>query len=142
MGGSRGKNVHFAWLTDSIGWVALTSSRYAGITLVLILLATGVFAVGTTKITTNVDVADVLPRGDYNTTAAKQLTTDFKSAFTMQVTLQFHVDPEGDQWAEDNREKIPQRRTNSNRLNITDEVYVRAMAQAVDYIKGHLAKKT
>lgn len=136
MGGAQRPNVHFRWLTDAIGWLALTSSRHAKTTLLILLLATIFFGSGVQKITTNVDVADVLPRGDYNTTAAKQLTSEFKSAFTMQVTLQFHVDPEGDQWAEDNREKLPNRRTNSNRMNITDEVYIRAIAQAVDFIKA------
>lgn len=128
---SSASRERFRWLTNAIGHVSLTASRYAKTTLLLVLGATLVLGLGVTKLHTNVDVADVLPRGDYNATAAKLLTRDFKSAFTMQVTLQFHVDPRGATWERDNAEKLPLRQTSPNPKNVTDEVYIRAMAQAV-----------
>lgn len=135
-GGSEQANQRFRWLTNAIGSLALTSSRYAKSTILIVLVLTAYFAVGTTLLTTNVDVADVLPRGNGNTTAAKELTADFKSAFTMQVTLQFHIDDTGQQWAKDNREKLRFRQTEERPNNITDEVYIRAMAQAVAFMKA------
>lgn len=129
------RKVPFATVTRAIGAVSLFASRHAVITLVLVLLVTAGLGAGTTRLTTNVDVADVLPRGDYNTTAAHELTKHFKSAFTQQVTLQFHVDESKVLWQLDNSKKIPNRRTTANAANITDEVYIRAMAQAILYIR-------
>src|SRR5688500_9832528 len=144
MAGAAPKPSSFRFLTNAIGAVSLPASRHAVLTLVIIGLLTGVFAFGATKLTTNVDVADVLPRGDHNTTAAKLLTKEFKSAFTMQVTLQFHVDGRdngyqfqcGSNFAADSRDYLPSRRTTPNCGNITDEVYIRAMAQAVAFMKA------
>ncbi len=128
------------WLSNTIGNLALGASRYAGLTLLIVLLTTAGLGYGVTKLHTNVDVADVLPRGDYNTTAAQQLTSEFKSAFTMQVTLQFHIDEKGAKWTQDNREKLAARLPNSydarSHFNITDEVYIRAVAQAVEFMRA------
>lgn len=120
-----------------------------------VLLATIVFGFGVSKITTNVDVADVLPRGDPNTEAAHNLTERFRSTFTQQVTLQLHVDEVGNAWAKDNAKleyrylqmvtgpasqgglPVNQFPTNirPDQLNITDEVYVRAMEELVRFIQ-------
>lgn len=136
--GAEGKD-RTAWLGDAIGGLSLLASKYAKTTLLIVLLTTGVFVNGVTKLTTNVDVADVLPRGDYNTTAAHALTKDFKSAFTLQITLQFHTDqsPGAGMWAKDNRDKLSARQTPARANNITDEVYIRAIAQMVDFMKAH-----
>lgn len=139
----RRRKEPFQLLTKAIGGLALLASRHAKVTLIVITLVTVVLGYGTTKLTTNVDVADVLPRGDYNTTAAHKLTDQFKSAFTEQVTLQFHVDGDtsgfqfqcGSNFARDSASKIPNRRTSPNCANITDEVYIRAIAQAIDFMK-------
>lgn len=122
-------------LTRAIGGLSLLASRYALLTLIAVAVTSMVLFQGLGKLTTNVDVADVLPRGDGNTTAAKRLTTDFKSAFTMQVTLQFHIDETGQNWRKDDREKLPFRSDAGSSRNITDEVYIRAMAQAVAFMK-------
>lgn len=124
-------------------------------------MLTIVFGYGVTAITTNVDVADVLPRGNPNTEAAQNLTERFRSTFTQQVTFQVHVDERGTRWEEDNR-KLAFRDTNvapvplelpeglpelplpelpvqvavaADHLNITDEVYIRAIAEMVDFIQ-------
>ncbi len=143
-GPERRQKEPFQLLTKAIGGLSLAASRHAKVTLIIIALITVVLGYGTTKLTTNVDVADVLPRGDYNTTAAHKLTDQFKSAFTEQVTLQFHVDGDtsgynfqcGPNYATDSAQKIPSRRTTANCANITDEVYIRAIAQAIDFIKN------
>ena len=143
MAGLAPKAGSFRFLTNAIGALSLTASRYAVATLLVIGLLTAVFGYGATKLTTNVDVADVLPRGDHNTTAAKLLTKEFKSAFTMQVTLQFHVDGRdqgyqfqcGPNFALDSAQKLPLRRTSPNCKDVRDEVYIRAMAQAVEFMK-------
>lgn len=142
-GPGPGRQEPFRLLTNAIGGLSLAASRNARATLVVIALITLVLGFGTTKLTTNVDVADVLPRGDYNTTAAHKLTDQFKSAFTEQVTLQFHVDGDttgyqfrcGPNYAADSASKLPTRRTSAACANITDEVYIRAMAQAIDFMK-------
>lgn len=141
---STPSRVPFAGLSRAIGGLSLLASRYAKTTLVLVALTTVALGYGTTKLTTNVDVADVLPRGDYNTTAAHKLTDQFKSAFTEQVTLQFHVDGEmqgyqfqcGANFQRDSDTKLPDRRTTANCANITDEVYIRAINQAITFMRG------
>jgi predicted RND superfamily exporter protein len=128
--------VPFEPLARAIARLALASSRNAKVTLVLILALTAFFINGATQLHTNVDVADVLPRGDYNTTAAKQLTKDFKSAFTQQVTIQFTVDDRStgyQKWTEDNAKKLPNRQSPQRPGNITDEVYVRAVQQFTEF---------
>jgi len=127
-----------ATISRAIAAVALTSSRYAWTTLLVVALVTAAMVQGASHLHTNVDVADVLPRGDGNTSAAHELTREFKSAFTLQITLQFHVDasPGGAQWAKDNRDKLPLRQTAAHPGNITDEVYIRAIDQAIAYMKS------
>ncbi|MGQ0535921.1 MAG: MMPL family transporter [Methanobacteriota archaeon] len=117
-----------------IARLSLVSARRAGTTVLVVLLITAGFAGGLTKITTNVDVADVLPRGDANTTAAKNLTARFKSAFTQQVTLQVRVNDAVCE--EDSARKLPLRRTTMNCGNITDEVYVRALDEMYQYVNA------
>ncbi len=112
-------------------------------------ILTVVFGYGMAQITTNVDVADVLPRGNYNTEAAHNLTEKFKSTFTQQVTLQLHVDdaPGHPDWNRDNGKllfryqglPIPNAPGSTNGLqadagNITDEVYVRATDELVRFV--------
>ncbi len=142
-------------------WCSDHAKAVIGVTLVLTL----VFGYGVTTITTNVDVADVLPRGNPNTDAAQNLTERFRSTFTQQVTFQVHVDEGGSRWAADNA-KLTYRGTNPGTNaglplppipglpiptpdtpvpvaatpdpgNITDEVYVRAIEEMVDYIQAH-----
>ncbi|MBI2077001.1 MAG: MMPL family transporter [Euryarchaeota archaeon] len=146
MGHGAGQKVPFEGLARAIGAVSLFASRNAKVTLVFIALVTSFFVVGATKLTTNVDVADVLPRGDGNTTAAHTLTDEFKSAFTQQVTLQFHVDVSytgptqfqcGPNWVKDNQEKLAFRRTTPQCGNITDEDYIRAVDQALHKIREY-----
>lgn len=108
----------------------LTSARFPKTTLAVVLLVTLLMAQGVPLIETDVNVVDVLPRGDPNTEAAQNLTQRFKSAFTQQTTVMFRVDP--DVWAEDNA-RLPNRVTSRNPNNISDEVYVRAIEQAVTF---------
>lgn len=129
----------FEPLARAIARLALLSSRHAKTALIVVLVVTLGLGFGVTKLNTNVDVADVLPRGNYNTTAAKQLTVDFKSAFTQQVTLQFSVNMTGDfsKWRADNERFLEDRQTAETPGNITDEVYVRAIQQFTDYMLEH-----
>ncbi len=119
-----------------ISRIQLWSSRNAATVVFTVLVITAATGMGITKITTDVDVADVLPRGNGNTTAAQNLTTEFKSTFTQQVTLQFQKNP--DQCERDSHRVLGQRDSlnpNQDRRrvteidcnNITDEVYVRAL---------------
>jgi predicted RND superfamily exporter protein len=143
-GPERREHEPFRLLTNTIGGLCLVASRRAKTTLIVIAVVTVALGIGTTRLTTNVDVADVLPRGDYNSTAAHKLTDQFKSAFTEQVTLQFHVDGDtsnfqfrcGPNFAADSAAKLPNRRTTANCANITDEVYIRAIAQAIEFMKS------
>ena len=86
----------------AIARLSLFSSRHAWGVLTACLLVTIVLGFGVSRITTEVDVADVLPRGNPNTEAAHALSREFKSTFTQQVTLQLHVDGSGEAWARDN----------------------------------------
>ena len=141
-------------IAKGIAGLSLWSSRHARTVLVLVLVLTGAAGYGVSKITTDVDVADVLPRGDPNTAAAHNLTDRFKSTFTQQVTFQVHVDEATGyaHWARDN-ERLQYRSTavllpprgdqplptpymvQADATNITDEVYVRAMAEMVAFIQ-------
>lgn len=132
--------------------VSIFCSRHAKLVLVLAILLTGIFGYGLSRIDTNVDVADVLPRGNYNTVAAHNLTDRFKSTFTQQVTLQVHIDEAGAHWERDNRLLAYREDASSSvlellnnpqafsvkadRTNITDEVYVRAIEEMVAFIQA------
>lgn len=140
-------------VADALAALSIGASRHARATLIVILLLTAGFGYGLTTITTNVDVADVLPRGNYNTEAAHNLTAKFRSTFTQQVTLQLHVDESQSHWARDNAKLIYRNQAlpvasggpgdpsgpgslAPNPHNITDEVYVRATAELVEFIQA------
>ncbi|MEK6975610.1 MAG: MMPL family transporter [Candidatus Thermoplasmatota archaeon] len=153
-------------VAGGLAQVSIWCSNHAKAVIAVTLVLTLVFGYGVTTITTNVDVADVLPRGNPNTEAAQNLTERFRSTFTQQVTLQVHVDESGARWAADNA-KLLYRGTNPvtnvglplpigledlplpdtpltptveatqpDPLNITDEVYVRAIGELVDFIQN------
>ncbi len=119
--------------------------------MVFVLLMTVTLGYGVTLITTNVDVADVLPRGNPNTAAAHNLTESFRSTLSQQVTFQLHVDESGTHWAHDNAmldrctqdnpfycpegEKSGSYRLRPDHTNITDEVYIRAMQELSAFIE-------
>ena len=121
-----------------IARISLFGMRNAKTTVALVLAATLVAGYYATGVTTNVDVADVLPRGDPNTDAAHNLTQKFKSSFTQQVTFQFHVldveDAEQRALYEANNRSLPERKTDARPGNITDEVYVRAIAETIAFV--------
>ena len=146
-------------IANGLAQVSIWSSNHAKAVIAMTLVLTIVFGYGVTTITTNVDVADVLPRGNPNTDAAQNLTERFRSTFTQQVTFQVHVDERGTRWEADNA-KLLYRDTNTvpvplqvpeglpplplpgapvavaaDALNITDEVYVRAIEELVDFIQ-------
>ncbi len=138
-------------VANAIAGTSLWSSRHARTVVTATLAITIALGYGITLITTNVDVADVLPRGNPNTEAAQNLTTQFRSTFTQQVTLQIHVDESGEKWATDN-EKLQYRylgfpapssgdqqdqpwQLQPSHLNITDEVYVRAIHEMQEFIQ-------
>jgi predicted RND superfamily exporter protein len=142
--------------------ISIGCSNHAKAVIAAVFLITVVMGYGVSTITTNVDVADVLPRGNPNTDAAQNLTERFRSTFTQQVTLQLHVDESGARWREDNA-KLTHRVSSlilapdsglpplpidlpgqagplvinvaPDPLNITDEVYVRAIEELVDFIQ-------
>lgn len=121
-----------------IARVSLFGMRNAKTTVALVLGVTLVAGYYASGITTNVDVADVLPRGDPNTDAAHNLTAKFKSSFTQQVTFQFRVlDPANATqkalYDAESTQKLPERVTEERPGNITDELYVRAMAEVIDF---------
>lgn len=122
-----------------IARISLFGVRNPKTTVALVLATTLVAGYYATFVTTNVDVADVLPRGDPNTEAAHNLTQKFKSSFTQQVTFQFHVLDMGDPaqaalYEAENKSKIPNRVTTAHPENITDELYVRAIAETIAYV--------
>ncbi|MGB0653686.1 MAG: efflux RND transporter permease subunit [Thermoplasmatota archaeon] len=138
-------------VSRAIAGTSLWSSRHAKTVVAVTLFLTIGLGYGITLINTNVDVADVLPRGNPNTAAAQNLTTNFKSTFTQQVTFQLHVDESADYWNRDNalleyrNLGIPVGNANGNpqaplpvepdHLNITDEVYIRAMEEMKLFIQ-------
>jgi predicted RND superfamily exporter protein len=149
-------------VSSGLAAISIWCSRNAKAVIAATFLITVVMGYGVSTITTNVDVADVLPRGNANTDAAHNLTERFRSTFTQQVTLQVHVDESGTNWRRDN-ERLQYRATSiafgpdsgapplpvplpgaagpvvlENRpdpANITDEVYVRAIEEMVDFIQ-------
>ncbi len=136
---------------NAIAGTSLWSSRHARTVVSITLALTIGLGYGITLINTNVDVADVLPRGNPNTEAAYNLTEHFRSTFTQQVTFQIHADESGENWAKDNA-KLTYRylgfpapssageergpwQIEPNHLNITDEVYVRAIHEMQEFIQ-------
>src|SRR5688572_3878399 len=91
-------------VSNGLAAISIWCSQNAKAVIAVTLLLTVVFGHGVSTITTNVDVADVLPRGNPNTDAAHNLTERFRSTFTQQVTLQVHVDESGARWREDNEQ--------------------------------------
>ncbi len=144
-------------VANGLAAVSIWCSRNAKAVVLVALLLTTVFGYGVAQITTNVDVADVLPRGNYNTEAAHDLTEKFRSTFTQQVTLQLHVDddPGHAHWTRDNAKLLFRGQglggTPADALlgpvqagaslaalpnNITDEVYVRAIDELVRFVEA------
>ncbi|HEX2022684.1 MAG TPA: MMPL family transporter [Candidatus Thermoplasmatota archaeon] len=121
-----------------IARVSLLGVRHAWTTVAVVLAVTVVAATHAATITTNVDVADVLPRGDPNTDAAHNLTAKFKSSFTQQVTFQFRVldqdDPAQKALYDAEARKLPDRRTDARPENMSDELYVRAVDEAIAFV--------
>lgn len=140
-------------IAEGIAGVSLWSSRHAKLVVAVVLIMTLGLGYGVTLITTNVDVADVLPRGNHNTEAAQNLTESFKSTFTQQTTFQLHVDETATYWSADNERNLPYRfasnfgdqgeatspqgpwQVQANSQNITDEVYIRAMEEMAIFIE-------
>lgn len=129
------------FIAKTIGNISLWSSRHAKAVVAVVLFMTLGLGYGVTLITTNVDVADVLPRGDPNTAAAHNLTDSFRSTFTQQVTFQLHVAGESSWQTNDGRlewrtsESDPSPGTPGGYNNITDEVYIRAMQELAAFIE-------
>lgn len=136
-----------------IARLSVFGMRNAKTTVALVIGITLVAGFYAQSITTNVDVADVLPRGDSNTEAAHNLTNAFKSGFTQQVTWQFHVidtanATQAQLYKDENAQKLPNRVTDSTVRNgqpntggqvgrpenITDELYIRAMAEVTEFV--------
>ncbi len=132
---ARGRLVKTPPGDNLIGKIAIASGKHNKATLLFILIFTGVMATGIANVHTNVDVADVLPRGDPNTAAAQNVTERFKSTFTQQVTFQLPLAPH-ELWLHDN-ERLTNRVTEPDPTNISDEVYVRAIAELTTFVKEH-----
>jgi predicted RND superfamily exporter protein len=123
------------FISNGIAGLSIWSSRHARVVMAITIVFTLIFGFGITLITTNVDTADVLPRGNPNTDAAKNLTAQFRSTFTQQVTFQLHVDEEGSDWAAGNA-LHPYRSSPVDQNNITDEVYLRAMQELQLFVQS------
>lgn len=122
-----------------IARISLFGMRNAKTVVALIVGMTLVAGYYATSVNTNVDVADVLPRGDPNTVAAHNLTDKFKSSFTQQVTFQFRVldaknQTQHDLYESENSSKLPHRVTNANINNISDELYIRSAEETIAFI--------
>lgn len=136
-----------------IARLSVFGMRNAKTTVALVIGVSMLAGAYATTISTNVDVADVLPRGDANTDAAHNLTDEFKSSFTQQVTWQFRaIDPTNatqmEVFRKDNAEKLPNRVTDTRARegqlntgedvgrpnNITDELYIRAMQEVLAFV--------
>ncbi len=99
---------------------------------VTVVLATLVIVGGTgygiTMIDTDVDVADLLPRGNQHTAAAQNLSSEFQSTFTQQITLQLPTNPS--QCRADAERVLGSDRAEAiDCTNVTAEPYVRAMEE-------------
>lgn len=130
---ARGKLVDQSPRGNVISRVQVWSARNAKTVVLVVLLITAGLGYGVTQIHTDVDVADVLPRGNGNTSAAQNVTTEFKSTFTQQVTLQLQKNP--DRCRADSQRVLENRPQSTVRCdNITDEVYVRAQEELYQFI--------
>lgn len=122
-----------------IARISLFGMRNAKTTVALVLAVTLVAGYYATSINTNVDAADVLPRGDPNTAAAHNLTEKFKSSFTQQLTFQLRVLNKSEPahvalYEQENAEKLPFRTTEPDISNISDELYIRAQAELIEFV--------
>ncbi len=141
-------------VANRIAKTSLWSSRNAKAVVAVTLALTIGLGYGVTLISTNVDVADVLPRGNPNTAAAQNLTENFRSTFTQQVTFQMHV-ADRSTW-EANNAMLQYRQDESCWRNndggydesdsrysptcdndITDEVYIRALEEYKDFVQAY-----
>ncbi len=144
---SRGKLVDTRETGSLIGRLSLWSSENNKKVIAAVLVLTILLGSGIADIHTNVDVADVLPRGNPNTDAAKNITDEFESGYTQQVEFFFHVDE--DACLEDSRRNIPLRHQTLtgepspevNCGNITDEVYIRAVEEFYEYLTEYTYKE-
>jgi len=108
-----------------ISRVQLWSAENAVTVVIVTVLVVSSAGVGVTKIETDVEVSDLLPRGNENTKAAENVSREFKSTFTRQVTWQLEKAP---QQCEQDAKRVlgEQRASEIDCQNITAEPYVRA----------------
>ncbi len=116
-----------------ISRVQLWASENPVTVIVATIIIVGSAGYGVTLIDTDVDVADLLPRGNGNTSAAQNLSSEFQSTFTQQVTLQLPKNPET---CRTDAERVlgQERADRIDCQNITAEPYVRAMEELYQYI--------
>ncbi|MGB0653685.1 MAG: MMPL family transporter [Thermoplasmatota archaeon] len=125
---------------QALGRLCLASSRQAKRTLLLVGLVTLVAGYGLAGLSTDADVAGVLPDGEPTTAATHDLAEAFGATFLEKVTFLVQVDEQGEAWAQDEaslgfREAAAAMQPDTEpRLNITDEVYVRAIAELEAFI--------
>ncbi|MDX1611951.1 MAG: MMPL family transporter, partial [Candidatus Thermoplasmatota archaeon] len=146
--------------------VSLTATRWPKRTMAVLLLITMVLGYGVTQVQFSSDLIDVLPRGNPNTEAARNVSENFPGHHSY-VTFLFAADP--DKWQEANQRlqfRIPpeyqappngttgpqyqpghphyedtREHAGEPGWNVSDEVYIRGMEEFFQYLRDRAAEE-
>ena len=124
--------------TNALGRGASVLARHRKPALALVLALSVLAGYSAMQVSTDARAIDALPRGDPTLAAATNLSQKLHGGFTQQVTLHFHViDPSSPTqlalYQRDSAQRSPGRATDAHPENITDEVYMRAIDDAVRF---------
>ncbi|MDD5502040.1 MAG: MMPL family transporter [Candidatus Thermoplasmatota archaeon] len=115
-------------LSGMVGWAGANPYKmFALIAAITLILGYGLTMVNTTAVET-----DIFPKDNPNTLAAKNISQKFQQFYTT-VSSYLVIDPE--KFGQMNPANLPNRMTNADPNNATDELYIRGVHEFYQYMK-------
>ncbi|MFA5943071.1 MAG: hypothetical protein WC876_01250, partial [Candidatus Thermoplasmatota archaeon] len=121
-------------LGRALGKLSLLCAARPGATIAGIVLITAVMGLGMTRLSTEADLLDILPRGNPHTEAAQNASAEFRGFYDF-ATVFYQID--ADKCGAVSEERLPFRLSQANCGNITDEAYVRGMEEVFQFMRAH-----
>lgn len=122
-------------LGAALGRLSLVCAAKPRATIAGILVLTLVMGLGMTRLSTEANMLDIMPKGDPHTVAAQNASHEFRGFYDF-VTVFYKGDPA--KCAKVSAEQLRYRASQVGCGNITDEVYVRGMEEVSQFAKEHV----
>ncbi len=121
-------------IVQAVARLPVLASRHAKLVLALYLVASAGMVAGVTQLSFQDNIIDLLPEDNPHTVSARNKSEEFpQQAYVTPINLV--IDP--GKWPEAN-EELPHRRTAPRPMNVTDEVYVRGVAEFNAFMLQHV----